>query len=312
MPVGLAIGIDIGGTYTKIAVVDSNGEPVWQTSLLTAAQGGVPAYLEHIRQILDELVKTLAPDGIGMALPGFLRDDMRAIAFNPNTPALVGVEFGEMAESYGLPVHIEPDLNVPALAEYFFGAGQGVKRLMTGVIGTGLGAAVVVDGALLRIFGGIAGDNGHIILKPGGPACTAGCRGCAEAMIATPAIERLSKAYLNDPRAGAIHKAFDGQDFHAGVVIEASQHGDKLACAIMEEIGGWIGQWLASLTPIFMPERVVLCGGVSAAGEALRRPAEERFRQLAGAGYAHCDIRLSQFTNLAGVIGAAAPILFGM
>jgi glucokinase len=312
MSAGLAIGIDIGGTFTKIAIVDKSGEPAWHSSFPTAAQGGVLAYLEHIRQILDQLVKTYRPDGIGMALPGFLRDDMRAIAFSPNTPALVGVEFAEMAESYDLPVHIEPDLNVPALAEYFFGAGQGVKRLMTGVIGTGLGAAVVVDGALLRIFGGIAGDNGHIILKPGGPACTAGCRGCAEAMIATPAIERLSAAYRGDPHAGAIHKAFEEGRFQAGVVIEAARRGDELACAIMEEIGTWIGQWLASLTPIFMPERIVLCGGVSVAGEVLRRPAEERFRQLAGAGYAHCDIRLSQFTNLAGVIGAAAPILFGL
>jgi glucokinase len=311
MPAGQAIGIDIGGTYTKIAVIDKSGEPLWNTSLPTAAHAGVPVYLGKIQQILFQLVETYSPDGIGMALPGFLRPDMRAIAFSPNTPALVGVEFAEMVERYGLPVHIEPDLNVPALAEYFFGAGKGVSRLMTGVIGTGLGAAVIADGALLRIFGGIAGDNGHIILNPGGPACTAGCRGCAEAMIATPAIQRLAAAYREDPRAGVIQRAFQGDRFQAGVVIEAARAGDELACAIMREIGAWIGQWLASLTPIFMPEKVVLCGGVSAAGEVLRRPAEERFHQLAGDGYSHCDIRLSQFTNLAGAIGAAAPLLFG-
>ncbi len=312
MPAGLAIGIDIGGTYTKIAVIDKSGAPAWNTSLPTAAQGNVPVYLERLRRILDDLVKTYTPDGIGMALPGFLRADMRAIAFNPNTPALVGVEFGEMAESYGLPVHIEPDLNVPALAEYFFGAGQGVTRLMTGVIGTGLGAAVVVDGALLRIFGGIAGDNGHIILNPGGPACTAGCRGCAEAMIATPAIERLSAAYLDDPLPLSSARLSGMGAFRLAWSSKLLKAGDELACAILQEIGVWTGQWLASLTPIFMPERIVLCGGVSAAGEVLRRAAEVRFRQLAGPGYAHCDILLSQFTNLAGVIGAAAPVLFGL
>jgi glucokinase len=312
MPAGLAIGIDIGGTYTKIAVIDKHGEPAWNASFPTAAQSGVPDYLAQIQHTLDDLVKTFDPLGIGLALPGFLRQDMRAIAYSPNTPALVGVEFVALAERYGLPVHVEPDLNVPALAEYFYGAGKGVDRLMTGVIGTGLGAAMVVNGALLRIFGGIAGDNGHIILKPGGPPCTAGCRGCAEAMIATPAIERLSAAYLEDPRAAFIQQAFQEGHFQAGVVIEAARRGDELACAIMEEIGAWIGQWLASLAPIFMPERIVLCGGVSAAGEVLRRAAEERFRQLAGAGYSHCDIRLSRFTNLAGVIGAAVPVLFGL
>jgi glucokinase len=312
MVAGLAIGVDIGGTYTKIAVIDKSGEPIWNTSLPTAAQAGVPAYLGQIRQILDQLVETYSPDGIGLSLPGFMRPDMRAIAFSPNTPALVGVEFAEMAERYGLPVHVEPDLNVPALAEYFFGAGKGVGRLMTGVIGTGLGAAVVADGALLRIFGGIAGDNGHIILYPGGPACTAGCRGCAEAMIATPAIQRLAAAHRDDSRAGVIQRAFEGDRFQAGVVIEAARSGDELACAIMGEIGAWIGQWLASLTPIFMPDRIILCGGVSAAGEVLRRAAEGRFRKLAGAGYSHCDILLSQFTNLAGAIGAAAPILYGL
>lgn len=311
MPAGLAIGIDIGGTYTKIAVIDKTGEAIWNTSLPTAAHAGVPAYLSQIRHFLDHLVETYAPAGIGMALPGFLRPDMRAIAFSPNTPALVGVEFAEMAGRYGLPLHIEPDLNVPALAEYYFGAGKGVSRLMTAVIGTGLGAALIADGALLRIFGGIAGDNGHIILNPGGPACTAGCRGCAEAMIATPAIQRLAEAYREDPRAAAILPAFQADRFHAAVVIEAARAGDELACAILREIGAWIGQWLASLTPIFMPDRIVLCGGVSAAGEVLRGAAEARFRQLAGAGYSHCDIHLSRFTNLAGVIGAAAPLLFG-
>ena len=132
MPPGLAIGIDIGGTYTKIALIDKSGEPAWNTSLPTAALGGVSAYLAQIRDVLDDLVKSYSPAGIGMALPGFLRQDRRAIAYNPNTPALVGVDFAALAETYGLPVHIEPDLNVPALAEYFYGAGRGVKRLMTG------------------------------------------------------------------------------------------------------------------------------------------------------------------------------------
>ena len=107
----------------------------WNTSLPTAALGGVSAYLAQIRDVLDDLVKSYSPAGIGMALPGFLRQDRRAIAYNPNTPALVGVDFAALAETYGLPVHIEPDLNVPALAEYFYGAGRGIGRLMTGVIG---------------------------------------------------------------------------------------------------------------------------------------------------------------------------------
>jgi glucokinase len=180
---------------------------------------------------------------------------------------------------------------------------------MTAPIGTGRGAAVMVDGELLRFTGNSTGDTGHVILQPGGPRCTAGCSGCAEALIAVPGVERAAQEALDDPRAAALRAASRDGRVPAHAVIAAAREGDPLAAEIMGRIGRWCGQWLASLTPIFMPERVILGGGVAEAGPVLLNACRERFVELAGPEYARCEIEISQFGGLAGVIGVAAPFL---
>lgn len=287
-----AIGVDVGGTHTKVARVAPGGKIARRTVIATGARGDPSAFLTQLLETLGELVADASPRGIGVALPGFLADDRRSIAFSPNTPALVGVDFVSLIERFGLPVFVEQDLNAPALAEYHFGAGRGTRRFMAAAIGTGLGASAIVDGEPLRFTGNTAGDNGHIILDPGGPACTAGCHGCAEAMIAAPAIER----------------AVEGR-FPARAVIEAARAGEPRAVDVLRGIGRWLGQWLASLTPIFMPERVALCGGVTEAGGALLDACIARFHELAGPDYTRCTITVSEFGGLAGAIGAATPFL---
>lgn len=303
-----AIGVDIGGTNTKIALVGPEGAILRQTTLPTGAHGDPTPFLETLVGVVGELVAE-EPCGIGLALPGIFAPDGRAVAFNPNTPALEGVDYFAWLKRFGLPVRLEQDLNAPALAEYHFGAGRGARRLAVAAIGTGLGAAAMVDGELLRFAGNSAGDNGHIILDPGGPHCTARCSGCAEALIAAPAIERAALRVLDDPRATALRAEARAGRIPARAVIAATRAGDPLAGEIMGEIGRWLGQWLASLAPIFLPDRIVLCGGVSEAGEPLLRAAQARFFELAGPAYALCTIARGAFGGRAGVIGAATPFL---
>ncbi len=303
-----AIGVDVGGTNTKIALVAADGAILRQAGIPTGTHGDPAPFLGQLAEVLGELVGA-GPRGIGMALPGFFAPDGRSIVFNPNTPALVGIDFVGWLGQFGLPVRLEQDLNGPALAEYAFGAGRGARRLMTAPIGTGLGAAVMVDGELLRFTFNSAGDTGHVILQPGGPRCTAGCSGCAEALIAAPAVERAALEALDDPRAAALRAACHDGRIPARAVIAAARAGDPLANEIMRQIGRWCGQWLASLTPIFMPERVVLGGGVAEAGAVLLDACRQRFAELAGPDYAQCEISVSRFGGLAGVIGVATPFL---
>jgi glucokinase len=212
---------------------------------------------------------------------------------------LVGIDLVGLLDRFHLPVRLEQDLNVPTVAEYYFGEYRGAPRLMTASIGTGLGAGFMTGDRVLDFSGSTIGDTGHIILEPDGPTCTAGCRGCAEALIATPNIERLAKKYASNP----------SQLMKAPEVISAAKEGQYWAMKIIEEIGNWLGQWLASLSPIFLPSHILLCGGVAEAGEFLRRKADVRFRELGGPEYTQCVIAISRFGARAGVIGAAAPFL---
>ncbi|MCZ7567585.1 MAG: ROK family protein [Ardenticatenaceae bacterium] len=303
-----AIGVDIGGTNTKIALVAAGGDILRQTTLPTGTHGDPAPFLRSLIEVLEGLV---APGmtGIGLALPGLFAPDGRSVIHNPNTPALVGIDYFALLDRFHLPIRLEQDLNAPALAEYHFGAGRGIKRLMAAAIGTGLGAAVLVDGIALRFAGNTAGDNGHIILVPGGPHCSAGCSGCAEALVATPAIERAALRVRDDPRAASLRtEARDGR-IPARAVIAAALAGDPLAGEIVGGIGGWLGQWLASLAPIFLPDRIVVCGGVAEAGEPLLCAARVRFTELASPDYARCTIIRGAFGGQAGVIGAATPFL---
>jgi glucokinase len=296
-----AIGIDIGGTYTKLAVVSQDGELKHIETLPTGAQEDPQDYLNNLVHRIGQLVNEYRITGIGLAVPGFLSNDRRSIRYNPNTPALVGIDFVDLLGHINLPVRLEQDLNVPTIAEYYFGDFRGGPRLMTASIGTGLGAGMLVDGKVLDFSGSTIGDTGHIILEPDGPTCTGGCHGCGEALIATPGIERLAEKYSRD----SSHR------IKADEVISAAKDGQPWAVEIIEQIGNWLGQWLASIAPIFLPSHMLLCGGVAEAGELLLRKAEVRFHELSGPEYTQCVIALSHFGGRAGVIGAAAPFLTG-
>lgn len=291
-----AIGIDIGGTNTKLAIVSENGEIEHLENLPTAARSESRDYVDQLIQSIGRLIDRALITGIGIAVPGFLSEDRRSIRYNPNTPALVGIDFVELLDHFHLPVRLEQDLNVPTLAEYYFGEFRGAPRLMTASLGTGLGAGFMIEDRVLDFAGSTIGDTGHIILDPDGSTCTAGCHGCAEALIAAPNIERLAEKH------GRGH-------LRANAVISAAKEGQAWAIEIMDQIGNWLGQWLASLAPIFLPSHIVLCGGVAETGELLRNKAEARFRELGGPEYTKCVIALSRFGGRAGVIGAAAPLL---
>jgi len=308
MPSISALGIDIGGTYTKIALVASDGSILRQEKISTGSHGDPSVYLEHIKKIIQTFLPS-APRGIGISLPGFLTDDGRSIAYNPNTPALVGIDFVEWLAVFGLPVHTEQDLNSPALAEFYFGSGMGSRRFIAAAIGTGVGIGVILNGNVMRFTGYTTGDSGHIILEPDGPECTGGCKGCAEALVTIPAIERDALRMIKEGFAESLRPHLKEGRIPAQVMISMAQTGDPRAVTIMHGIGRRLGLWLASLAPIFLPDRIALCGGVAEAGQVLLKACQQRFYELAGPEYARCTIVLGHFRGLAGVIGAATPFL---
>jgi glucokinase len=309
MPGGCAIGIDIGGTYTKAGLVSGDGTVHNLTRFPTASHVDPVEYLNRLRALVSGWIKE-QPLGIGLSLPGFHAPDGRSIQFNPNTPSLVGVDFFSLFEASHLPVRIEQDLNTPALSEYSLGAGQGSKRFMAATMGTGAGVGVILEGELLRYTANCAGDTGHIILEPDGPVCQVGCHGCAEALVTIPAVEREARARLSQEGASGTTNLFPSpESVTAREIIEAARAGEPMSVDIMQLIGRRIGQWLACLAPIFLPDRIALCGGIVEAGAPLVDACRERFLQLTATDYAQSQIVTGRFRELAGIVGAAVPFL---
>jgi glucokinase len=305
----LAIGVDIGGTHTKLGLVDSHGT-ILEFQRFPSDTWGDPQ--PFLRELVERLGKLYDLDrdrigGIGLSVHGYVDAERRGPIVAPNTPGLDGLDLrGPLEEAFGLPVVVNADLTAHVLAEYHYGSGRGSRRFLCLAIGTGLGAGVVIDGEALRYLGGCAGDTGHVIIQPDGPNCSMGCRGCAEALCGVPGIERLARERL-------------GRDVPAHEVISGARAGEPSYVAVIEQIGAWLGQTLATLCSIYLPDRVALSGGVSEAGLPLLAACERRFRELvgdyhkqsialSGQFYTGVTFVMAEMRGQTGVVGAVAEL----
>ena len=304
-----AVGVDIGGTHTKLALVDTAGKIAEFERMNTSAFGDPQPFLDE----LVDRIETLrwgrrGVIGIGLSVHGYVDAERKGPIVCPNTPALRGVDLRRlMQESFGLPVAINNDLTAHALAEYEYGSGRGTRRFLCLAVGTGLGAGVIIDGEPLRYLGGSAGDTGHVIIEPGGPSCSMGCRGCAEALCGVAGVERLARERT-------------GMEIPAHEVISRARLGEPEATSIVGQIGEWLGLTLATLCSIFLPERVALTGGIAEAGPTLLDACERRFRELvglyhertvemAGQFYQGVELVRGEMPGQTGVVGAAVEVL---
>ena len=307
-----ALGFDIGGTSTKLGIVDQTGKIDHFRQFPTDARGTdasvfVECLIQNIRECLDQADSEVV--GIGMSVHGYADEARTGPILCFNTPALHGLNLKQIvADAFSLPVIVNNDLTAHAMAEYAFGSGRGARRFLCLAVGTGVGAGVIVNGEPLRYVGGCAGDTGHIIIEPGGPTCSSGCRGCAEALCGVPGIERLARHHY-------------GHAVSAREVISATRAGnDPEAAAIIRQVGGYLGQLLASLSVIYLPDRIALTGGTAEAGPVLLEAVTDRFEmlvgdyhrnfvQMGGDYYQGTEIVLGEMRGETGVVGAVVELL---
>ena len=290
--------IDIGGTRTKLGLVGADGRLVRRATVPTGDGGDPEPLVERIAGALGPVLDAAraegaAVPGVGVSVAGFLDREHSAMWGNANLPRLCGFPLRRaLEERLGLECRLEVDTNATTLAEHRHGAGRGSARLLGIAIGTGLGGGVIVDGALLRYTGECAGDLGHVIVAPEGRRCTCGARGCLEAMVCSAAlIERAGGRPVRE-------------------TIDAARAGEPGARAALAETGRWLGLGLASLSPLFTPDRIVVGGGVAAAGDLLLGPARVSYGQHAAPDFAEkVPIVGSGFDGWEGLIGAASLFL---
>lgn len=309
-----AVGVDIGGTKIAVGVVDASGRILTQVRRPTQ-----PDNPELIDAAIADAVAEVSAEydirAVGVAAAGFASADRNHMTFAPNIAWRdypLGSNVRELCGRDDMVVVVENDANAAGWAEYVYGAGKGSRTMVMLTIGTGLGAALVVDGEMVRGGYGFAAELGHLRMVPDGQLCGCGLRGCWEQYASGSALTRTAReAVAADPAAGAALTALaqrDGGQLKGPHVTEAALAGDALSVSLLAELGRWIGEGCAQMSAVLDPEIFVVGGGVIAAGELILGPAREAYaRNLTARGHRPiAPIVAADMGNDAGIVGAAA------
>lgn len=280
----LNIGIDVGGTKVLAGVVDGSGKILEKVRRETPIQGGT-ALIEVISTVAKELLDRHQVSGIGICSAGFFDVNRRSIIANPNIANWNGVHLAdELEQLLGRKVALENDANAAAWGERQHGAGGGANELVMLTIGTGLGGGLITDGKIFHGSRGSAAEFGHMRAVPDGHLCGCGLRGCYEQYASGSALMRhareaiaaspeLSRSLLS--RGNGTIEGLTGE-----LLTEAAKSGDTVAIAAFRSTGRWIGALCAALEAALDPARIVIGGGVIAAGDILMEPIRESLREL--------------------------------
>ncbi len=310
------IGIDVGGTNVKIALVDSNGKIGYSNTIPTRAEMGYEYTINNMKQAIKDLMtetKLSAKDieGIGFGLPGQVDFKSGIVRLITNIPGWVEIPLAKMIEDeFHIPTRIDNDVRCAALGELNFGAGKGCQNLICITVGTGIGSGLIINGKLVRGASNAAGEIGHIKLQMhDGPICGCGDTGCLEAFASGPAIVAMAEEYILGGKSTKYREMANGNDITPFIVAEAAKAGDAVAKRIFTRMGEYIGIGMASVVNLLNPEKIIIGGGVADAGDILLNPLKEtiknRAMKIAGETV---EVVPAQLGNTAGVIGASLLI----
>ena len=303
-----AIGIDLGGTSVKYAVVASSGEVLFSGQLPAFAQDGPEAVLEQLLSGITACREYAAGEGlelagIGVGTPGVVSADGRTVLGGAeNIAGWENIPLADRIEAAaGLPVVASNDANVMALGETLFGAAKGATDVVFVTVGTGIGCGLLIDGRLYRGYRNRGMEMGHITVRSDGEACACGGVGCLEHYASTSALVRRFCELSGNGKDADV----DGKD-----VVFFYKEGNSAAVEAMEEHWNYLSHGIASMVNLFAPQRVVVGGGISEAGEfyleKLREGVRRQAMEVCGGD---TEIVAAVLGNRAGCLGAAGLVL---
>lgn len=310
------IGIDVGGTNVKLALVDDKGKILYSNSVPTRAEMGYEYTVNNIKQAIYDLMKetklsTKDIEGIGFGFPGQVDYKSGIVRNAPNIPGWVEVPIAKLIEDeFKIPTRVDNDVRCAALGELNYGAGKGCENLVCITVGTGIGSGLIINGKLVRGASNAAGEIGHIKLQMhDGPVCGCGDTGCLEAFASGPSIVAMAEEYIKGGKSTKYREMCGDEQLSPYFVAEAAKSGDPVAKRIFAITGEYIGIGLASVVNLLNPERIIVGGGVADAGDLLLEPLKttlkSRAMQIAGSAV---EVVPAQLGNTAGVIGASLLI----
>jgi glucokinase len=311
MPPRFVIGVDVGGTKLAGGVVDQDLRVHQRLQRPVDARDTI-ALLNTVEEAVKELISDAPGEvaAVGFGIPSLMdrRSGISVVAINL---PLDNVRFEAlMSERLGLPVAVDNDGNVAALAEHRAGAGRGADHMLLLTIGTGVGGGVILNGQVYRGSIGSGAELGHMVIALDGPPCQGNCpnNGCLETMASGTALAREARQIAAErPDSGLGRALRSGRELNGELVTELAHDGDRSAMEVLRLIGSRLGIALSSYVNIFNPEVIVVGGGVLAAGEMVLEPARAEVAARAlPPSRDNVRVVAAHYGSEAGMIGAAA------
>nr|WP_245302160.1 ROK family protein [Symbiobacterium terraclitae] len=296
------MGIDIGGTGIKAAIVDARGNILQHGETPTGASEGAAGVLERVRRLGSSLIERAGTQVVACGVGSAGRIDHRrghVIFASENLPGWTGTDLGaELHRAFGLPVFVDNDVNAASLAEAWIGAARGASDFLMLTLGTGVGGAITLGGRLWRGARCGAGEVGHMALYPGGEPCPCGGVGCAERYVSAKALTRRANEALAEGRP------FRGIRDVISAATSASGHRQAAARQGVERWTADLALFLMNLQMAFDPQLIVVGGGIVRLGYWWDRLVQTAARECR-ARSAAIRLRQARLGPDAGVVGAA-------
>ncbi len=306
----VVIGVDLGGTNMRTALLSSDGVILDRHKVATHAVAG---WKEVVAQLVNNIVqhqkiaigKGLTVVAAGIGAPGVIQMDRGIVVKSPNFPDWNNLPLKEELEkALHMAVFVENDANAAALGEQWLGAGRGINSMILLTLGTGVGGGIVLNNQIWQGADGMAGEIGHMTLIPDGRLCGCGNNGCLEMYASARGIVQ---SYRDEIKSAAI--ASSGE-LSSEQIYQAARDGETVACKVMKEMGRMLGIGIANLINIFNPQMIVLGGGVKDAWKLfIDATQEEVMRRAFKIPAERTKIVPSLLGDDAGMVGAAAVAL---
>lgn len=306
------VGIDLGGTNTKIGILDIQGNIFKSTIIKTLSAEGAESTLTRIWEAAKNLAIELNIEikdlkGIGIGIPGPVINQS-VVAFFANFPWGTNVEIKKMMENIsGVETRLDNDVNIIALGEARYGAAKGSSTSVTIALGTGIGGGIYIEGKLISGFAGAGGEVGHMKLVKNGRLCGCGQNGCFEAYASATGLVREATSRLTVNKNNMLYSMIDGdiERLEAKDIFDAAKKGDKFSMDLVDYEAEYLAMGIGNILNIINPEKVVLGGGVAMAGDILLSPMKKKLEKYAlGVTLENLEIVQGVLGNEAGIKGA--------
>lgn len=304
----LYLGVDLGGTNIKAALVDAEGNILKESSVPTNLPRPAEAVCDDIAALCAALADGVRVHGIGVGCPGTVDGGVVRYSNNLNWHDFAMADY--LQGKTGLPVRLANDANAAALGEALAGCAKGAESAVIVTLGTGVGGGVVLNGKLLTGYTGAASEPGHTVIcdTPNAPLCTCGRRGCFEAYASATALIRMTRQTMDAHPESALHTVAANGTVNGRTAFDAAELGDAAAKQVVDDYIHYLAVGIANLINMFFPQVIGLSGGVANQGENLLRPLRAAVQPMIfGDKYAkkHTALTTCTLGYRAGVIGAA-------